>query len=133
VTVSNALEPGLNQLGWDNVKSAEITVERAGLQRARVSYELDLRPLAHKLGRVALTIVLAIGLPVMLLVAGLMWFLVLPSAVVAVRWQVLQTCQVVHALWPPFLVTSRLRASARAAENLLRAVATAAGEGSDGR
>jgi hypothetical protein len=42
-------------------------------------------------------------LPVLLIVGGVIWFLVIPSAAPAVRWQVLQTFQIIHALWPPFM------------------------------
>jgi hypothetical protein len=128
LVLTNALQPAFTQLGWANVSAAHLSIQSREIGRSRVSYELDLRPLASRLGRIALTIVLAVGLPVLLIVVGLIWFLVIPSTAPTVRWQVLQTLQVTHALWPPFLVTSRLRANARVAQASLEAVIVAAGE-----
>lgn len=53
---------------------------------------------------ISLGIIFLVGLPVMLLVGNLVWHFVLPSEYPAIRWQVLQTLQIAHALWPPFLV-----------------------------
>jgi hypothetical protein len=49
-------------------------------------------------------LILGIGLPTLLMVGALVWFFVIPSPVPGMRWQVLQTLQIAHALWPPFLV-----------------------------
>jgi len=128
LTFTNTLPPAFNQTGWANVSAGRLSIQRAGMGRSRVGYELDLRPLTRRLGRIALVLALAVGLPVLLVVGGLIWFLVIPSNIPAVRWQVLQAFQVAHALWPPFLVTSRLRASAAVAQASLRAAIIAAGE-----
>ncbi len=40
----------------------------------------------------------------MVIVGTLIWFLVVQSNAPTVRWQVFQTFQIAHALWPPFLV-----------------------------
>ena len=83
---------------------AEIKFEDLGNHTTRVSYVLGFDRLTRRLKTVALLIILGIGLPVMLLVGAAIWFLVLPSDDPAVRWQVLQTLQIVHGLWPPFLI-----------------------------
>lgn len=127
----NTLPPAFNRLGWANVAGAALRVSPAGMGLTRVAYELDLGPLRRRLGRIALTVVLAAGLPVLLGVGALVWWLVLPSEHPAVRWQVFQTAQVVHALWPPFMVTSRLRTNGRQARTSLEAVIRAAGGGLD--
>jgi hypothetical protein len=44
-----------------------------------------------------------VGLPLMVVVGAVVWYFVLPSPAPAVRWQVLQTLQIAHGLWPPFL------------------------------
>lgn len=58
--------------------------------------------LIRRIRTIALVLILGIGLPVMLLVGSLVWTFAIPSPMM--RWQVLQTLQIVHALWPPFLV-----------------------------
>jgi hypothetical protein len=82
---------------------AEITFEPLGNNRTTVTYVLGFDRLVRLIRRISLGIILGIGLPTLLLVGTLIWFLVLPSPVDAVRWQVFQTFQIVHALWPPFL------------------------------
>jgi hypothetical protein len=82
---------------------AEITFENLGNETTRVSYLLGHDRLARLVKTVALSIILGIGLPVLLIVGFLIWYFVLPSEAPAVQWQVLQTLQISHALWPPFL------------------------------
>jgi len=119
-------------VGWSNVRRVLVAMRSIGVSRGQVAYELDLRPLRRRLGRIGLVVVLAAGLPTLLLVGGLIWFLVIPSTVPAVRWQVLQTLQVSHALWPPFLVTSRLAANVREARTSLHALIDAEGGAAGG-
>lgn len=83
---------------------AELNFERLGSETTRVSYVLGFDRLAHRVKMIALGIILGIGLPTLLIIGGVIWYFVLPSQVPAVRWQVLQTVQIGHALWPPFLV-----------------------------
>jgi len=130
--LTNALPPAWRQVGWSNVRRVLVAMRSIGVSRGQVAYELDLRPLRRRLGRIGLVVVLAAGLPTLLLVGGLIWFLVIPSTVPAVRWQVLQTLQVSHALWPPFLVTSRLAANVREARTSLHALIDAAGGAAGG-
>jgi len=128
----NALPPAFNKVGWENVKEVRLTFALADFGRTRVSYELDLRPRSRWLGRIALVLVLVVGLPVLLVVGGLIWWLVIPSANPAVRWQVFQTFQIVHGLWPPFMVTSRLGANVRQAQVSLHALIETAGDSVSG-
>jgi hypothetical protein len=72
-------------------------------ERVAVSYTLGFDRVARLMRQVALWIILGVGLPTLLLVGGLVWYFVIPSQEPAVRAQVLQTLQIVHALWPPFL------------------------------
>jgi hypothetical protein len=115
-------------LGWANVSRAVLRLNSAGAGRIQVAYELDARPLQRRLGKIGLILVFAAGLPTLLTVGALIWYFVLPSQVPALRWQVFQTFQIVHALWPPFLVLSRLGAHLNVAERYLVAVVQAAGE-----
>lgn len=128
----NALRPVFSRVGWENVTEVRLTVARADFGRTRVSYELDLGPLSRWLGRIALLLVVGVGLPVLLLVGGLIWWLAVPSTVPAVRWQVFQTFQIVHGLWPPFMVTSRLGANVARAQASLHAVIETAGDAVSG-
>jgi hypothetical protein len=125
---TNSLSPAFSQLGWANVSEAVLRLTSAGGRLSQVAYELDARPLQRRLGKIGLVVVFAAGLPTLLAVGALIWYLVLPSRVPAVRWQVFQTLQIVHALWPPLLVLSRLGAHLNIAEQSLIAVIQAAGE-----
>jgi hypothetical protein len=82
---------------------AELTFEDLGNDTTRVSYTLGFDRLARRVKTIALAIILGVGLPALIIVGGLIWHFVLPSQDQAVQWQVLQTLQVSHALWPPFL------------------------------
>ena len=82
---------------------AELNFAPLGGGKVRVSYRLGYKRLVFLLRKVALSIIFAIGLPVMLLVGTLIWFLVVRNENPAVRWQVFQTLHIFHALWPPFL------------------------------
>jgi hypothetical protein len=128
LVLTNSLPPAFSQFGWANVSRALVRVTATARARSLATYELDARPLRRRLGRVALVVALAAGLPTVVGVGVLIWWFVLPSQAPAVRWQVLQTFQIAHALWPPFLVLSRLGANLHAAATSLEAVIRAAGE-----
>jgi hypothetical protein len=49
----------------------------------------------------------------MVIVGALVWWFVLRSQNPAVQWQVLQSLQIAHALWPPFLFFGLYRAGRR--------------------
>jgi hypothetical protein len=85
---------------------ASVKFENLGNNSTRVRYELGYERLAKRMRSISLGIILLVGLPVMLVVGGLIWHFVLPSENPAIRWQVLQTLQIAHALWPPFLLVT---------------------------
>ena len=93
-----------NQPAGIYFSEAEITLNEVGIDSTRVSYQLGFDRLVRRVRTVSLAIILGIGLPLMVIVGSVVWFTVIPSAQPAVRWQVLQTLQIVHGLWPPFLV-----------------------------
>jgi hypothetical protein len=74
-----------------------------GGDAVRVSYELGFARLVRLTRRIGLAIIFGIGLPIMLLVGGLIWFLVIPSQEPGVRWQVFQSLHIIHGLWPPLM------------------------------
>ena len=82
---------------------AKIAFDYLGNGTTRVSYELGYDRLAKRMRSIALGIIFLIGLPVMLIVGGAVWHFVLSSTNPNTRWQVLQTLQITHALWPPFI------------------------------
>lgn len=82
----------------------DVHFEPLGGDAVRVTYELGYDRLARVTKRVALSLIFGVGLPVMILVGSLIWFLVVQSDEPWVRWQVLQCFHIAHAIWPPFLL-----------------------------
>jgi len=78
-------------------------IEPKSQNESRVLYTIDQTKVMSLLRRICLTIVLSIGLPVIVGVGLLIWFLVIPNANLGVRGQVFQAGQVIHVLWPPFM------------------------------
>jgi hypothetical protein len=93
-----------NQPAGMYFSEAEIAFEPVGHGTTRVTYLLGFDRLVKRVQIVSLAIILGIGLPTLLIVGGVIWYFVIPSQAPGVRWQVLQTLQIAHALWPPFLV-----------------------------
>jgi hypothetical protein len=83
---------------------AEISFQQTNAGTVEASYRVGFGRLLRKLRRITLGIILGIGLPTMLLVGSAVWLFVIPSPMPGMRWQVLQTLQIAHALWPPFLI-----------------------------
>ena len=69
-----------------------------------MSYRIGYARLIRLLKKIALCIIFGVGLPVMVLVGLAIWLFVVQSDNPSVRWQVFQTLQISHALWPPFLI-----------------------------
>lgn len=82
---------------------ADFQFQRHGEDFTEVSYRIGFERLDRRMRRVALGIILGLGLPILLIVGTLIWFLVVRSNDPSIRWQVFQTLQVSHVLWPPFL------------------------------
>lgn len=95
-----------NQPAGTYFSSASFVLQRHGDRATDILYRLDFTRLAMLMRRIALGLVFGVGLPVLVLVSSLIWTLVVNSPNPAVRWQVLQTMQVAHAMWPPFLPIS---------------------------
>jgi len=83
---------------------AEISLRQADAARVEADYRIGYGRLARRLRTVALLLILGVGLPTLLMVGAVVWLFVIPSPLPGLRWQVLQTLQIAHALWPPFLV-----------------------------
>jgi len=82
---------------------AEFRFVPEGGDKVRVSYRLGYARLVRLLRKIALCIIVGVGLPTLLIVGSLIWLFVVRSADPTIRWQVFETFQIVHALWPPFL------------------------------
>ena len=75
-----------------------------GAGTVRVSYCIGYARLVRLLKKIALWIILGLGLPVIVIVGLVVWVFVVHCESPIIRWQVLQTLQIIHVLWPPFLV-----------------------------
>ena len=82
---------------------AEFSFASAGHDTVRVSYLIGYTRLTRLFKKIALGIILGVGLPIILIVGSIIWLFVVQSQHAVVRWQVFQTLQIAHALWPPFL------------------------------
>ncbi|MCO6047271.1 hypothetical protein NG895_25505 [Aeoliella sp. ICT_H6.2] len=91
-----------NQLPGTYFSHAEFDLRVVSYQEVEVHYRLDLQRIARLMRRISL-LLLALAVVVMLVIGVLIGLLVIPSEQPAIRWQVVQTVQIVHVLWPPFL------------------------------
>lgn len=100
---------------------------RIGENQVQVDYSIGFERVASKLRKSGLAVVLGLGLPCILITATLIWTLVVGSNNEAVRWQVLQSLQIIHVLWPPFLFVRLYNAGRTQSkiyiENLLESLA----------
>ncbi|MEQ9409052.1 MAG: hypothetical protein RIK87_15050 [Fuerstiella sp.] len=103
---------------------AVFTLERTGANQVLVSYRLGFERLVKVLRRTALALILGLGFPVLMTVGILIPWLVLKHPNPAVRWQVFQTLQIVHVLWPPFLIIYLFRSGHRHARTFMANVLT---------
>ncbi len=81
-----------------------------------LTWTVDARPL-NRLFRTGMKVILGLAFLALLFAAVVMPTLVIPSQEEALRWQVVQTMQVLHFLWPPFVlafVANRRRAMVEA-------------------
>jgi len=105
---------------------AEFSLASGSQGTTVVSYQLGYVRLLQLLRKVALGVILGVGLPGMLVVGFVVWHFVVQSDEPSVRWQVFQTLQIVHVLWPPFMImgfyTRGRRQSKVFVENLIGSV-----------
>ena len=81
----------------------EFNLTPYGPDTVQVSYRIGYGQLKDRMRKIALGVILGAGLPCLVIGGWLMWHYVVTNPNPAVRWQVFQTLQVVHVLWPPFL------------------------------
>jgi hypothetical protein len=82
---------------------ADFSFAPAGHDTVRISYRIGYARLTRLFKKIALGIIWGVGLPIIVIVGSIIWLFVVQSQHPAVRWQVFQTLQIAHALWPPFL------------------------------
>lgn len=106
-------------------------LKRAGADTVEIVYCLDFGARRKRLRIAIFAILFGLGLPLLLGIGLVIWLYVIPSPMPGMRWQVLQTLQVCHALWPPFMLIHRYKAAASNGQafvkNLITAVSLADG------
>ena len=120
LTAASVLPPRL--VAVPAFSRCEVLLRQAGPGSTEITFRADYTDARRKALAVA-RILLAAGL---LVGAGLVifiWFKVLPSENRAVRGQAIQAIQMVHLLWPPWLIYSLYRRGRRATELYLDAAA----------
>lgn len=100
----------------------EATLRPAGSGSAEITFRADYSAVRRKAMIIAGAL-LAAGLAFGAGLFVFLWLKVLPSGDKAVRGQVVQMMQMIHLLWPPWLVYSLYRRSRRATEMYLAAAA----------
>jgi hypothetical protein len=114
-------EPGV--LGAAASIGGEFTLKSSGSGNStRVDCRIDLEPLARKLGRIGLSIVIFVSIPAATVLPAMLFLYVATSADPAVRWQSLQSLQMIHGLWPPFLFGMIFRRVRTAAAGTVKTV-----------
>lgn len=96
--------------------------EQISPKQTRVRYVIDQSAVMKRMRQVAMLILFFIGLPTMIGVGLLVWYLVIPAENGAVRGQVFQTFQIVHAIWPPFLFVAIAASANRATKGFIERV-----------
>ncbi len=106
ITLTKTVDRFNNHLRTMRFNEAHISFEPSGSGTTEVSYRLGFERLLRRIRSITLLIIFAVGLPTLVGVGAFIWFQVVPAPQPAIRWQVLQTLQILHALWPPYLVMS---------------------------
>ena len=70
----------------------------------RFRVDVDMSRLSRLFNRIMAVFVLVWGPLFVLGIPCLLWFLAVQNEHPAIRWQVVQVVQIIHVLWPPFLV-----------------------------
>jgi hypothetical protein len=91
-------------------------------KQTRVCFVIDQTDVMKRLKQIAMAILFGIGLPTIIGVGSLVWFQVIPAQNLAVRWQVLQTGQICHVIWPPFLFIGIAAMASRATKQFIERV-----------
>lgn len=81
----------------------EFVLRRAADGKVRVALRTN-RGAQRRAAKITLWICLLVGLPVLIGVPALLLALIVGHPHPAARWQAMQAMQIVHVLWPPFLV-----------------------------
>ena len=89
--------------------------ERGGV---RVDASADVTRLARIFERIMFVIVFPVALLALIVIPSVIWRFVVPSENPAVQWQSVQILQIVHVLWPPFLIYFLYRSRRRSVEVL---------------
>ena len=100
----------------------QFRLEPLSQNQTRVKYIVDQSAVMKRLKRIAMLILFCIGLPIMIGVGLLIWFMAIPSQNLAVRGQVFQTLQICHAMWPPFMFVAIAAMATRAARQFIERV-----------
>lgn len=69
-----------------------------------LNMEMDFTRLWRVMGTIMAALVLFLEPVVIIGIFLLLWFFAVPNDSPGVRWQVVQVVQVIHVLWPPFLI-----------------------------
>lgn len=105
---------------------ADFRLQDSGDGMVEVGYVIGFDRLGGGLRKICLALILGLGLPVLLVLATVLWVFVVNSDNPTIRWQVFQSFQVVHVLWPPFLLMRLYRTGKTHARtfvsNLLRSI-----------
>lgn len=93
-----------NQPPGMQFREVEFDLRQLGESTVEIDYRIDFGPMRTRSRTIAIAMILGLGLP-LLLVGGLaMWVYVVNNPNPAIRAQVLQTLQISHVLWPPYLL-----------------------------
>ena len=97
----------VNRQAACRIREGEVRFERAESSSSLARYRLLIDERCGLL--VAAQGILILGLVAIVGVGAVMAMIVVPSPDAATRWQTIQSCLLVHVLWPPFMLAAQYR------------------------
>lgn len=102
-----------NQPPGMQFKEVEFDLRPIGESTVEVDYRINFGSMRTRSRNIALGIIFGLGLPLLLIGGLLMWVFVANNPNPTIRWQVFQTLQISHVLWPPFLFIHQYKSGRR--------------------
>lgn len=102
-----------NQPGAFYFSRVQFQMESGPTGETTVHYLIDQSPVMSLLRRFGIRFVCFVSLPALIIIGATIWFAVVQNDNATIRYQVFQCAQIVHFLWPPFMLVGLARVAKR--------------------